>query len=151
MQRRCICRLEEDAAKGVHGNVGEVMAAIARSRNSPLTSQLCQPENLNRLLQLAIAQPADALSVSAVTSQDNAPVQACDPLTVSRSNAPHSMSSPSWMLHSCYRSFWMDTILPDSSTARTDLWTPWVHAVTEHLYCSFGAAAVTCHIPARQW
>lgn len=51
--------MEEDAKRGVHGNVAEVLAAIARSRSSPLTSQLCQPDNLNRLLRLAIVPPPE--------------------------------------------------------------------------------------------
>ena len=57
------CRLDADAAAGRHGNCAEVLAAIARSRASPLTSQLCEPERLEGLMRRAIVPPPDTPSV----------------------------------------------------------------------------------------
>ncbi len=48
---------------GRHGNCAEVLAAIARSRASPLTSQLCEPERLEGLMRRAIVPPPDTPSV----------------------------------------------------------------------------------------
>ena len=56
-------RLDEDAAAGKHGNCAEVLAAIARSRSSPLTSQLCEPARLEGLMKRAIVPPPDTPSV----------------------------------------------------------------------------------------
>ena len=56
-------RLDEDAASGKHGNCAEVLAAIARSRSSPLTSQLCEPARLEGLMKRAIVPPPDTPSV----------------------------------------------------------------------------------------
>ena len=56
-------RLDEDAAAGRHGNCAEVLAAIARSRASPLTSQLCEPQRLEGLMRRAIVAPPAMPSV----------------------------------------------------------------------------------------
>lgn len=56
-------RLDEDARTGAHGNVAEVLAAIARSRSSPLTGQLCEPSNLESLISRAVVPPPQAPSV----------------------------------------------------------------------------------------
>lgn len=56
-------RLDEDGKTGAHGNVAEVLAAIARSRSSPLTRQLCEPSNLNSLISRAVVPPPKTPSV----------------------------------------------------------------------------------------
>ena len=69
-------RLDADAAAGRHGNCAEVLAAIARSRASPLTSQLCEPERLEGLMRRAIVPPPDTPSVQ-VSSHTSRVGRAC--------------------------------------------------------------------------
>ncbi|KAK9917462.1 hypothetical protein WJX75_004564 [Coccomyxa subellipsoidea] len=63
---RLLARLDEDGKTGAHGNVAEVLAAIARSRSSPLTRQLCEPSNLNSLISRAVVPPPKTPSVQAL-------------------------------------------------------------------------------------
>ena len=92
---RGCCRLEEDVKVGAHGNVAEVLAAIARSRSSPLTRQLCDPSNLSILISKAVVPPPQTPSVQVHMS-------ACDSI-----GAPTSEEiGPSQML--LVYSVWLD-------------------------------------------
>ena len=53
------CRLEEDYPSAAAENAAELLTAIARASNSPLTRLLASPETLDRLVKRVVHANSD--------------------------------------------------------------------------------------------